>query len=99
MRALADIVTAPGAHRYAFEDLDIPRDETEYLKVVYSAKHRAPPIEDIADGGKTFQRIMGAHTPPLEHFLLKRKLMGPSWIRIKNPRSVLAPTLLAHGSC
>jgi hypothetical protein len=72
--------------KYAFEDLEIPRDETEYLKVVYPAVHPPPPLDGYACGtGKVISKIMGAQTTPLEHFMIKRKLMGPGWIRIKKP--------------
>jgi hypothetical protein len=54
--------------------------------VVYSAAHKAPDDELTYEGGRTWDKILGAHTAPLEHFLLKRKLMGPAWIRIKQVR-------------
>jgi hypothetical protein len=34
--------------------------------------------------GKTFSRIFGATTGPLEHFLIKRDIMGPCWLDITN---------------
>jgi DNA polymerase alpha subunit A len=34
--------------------------------------------------GKTFSHAFGTATNALETFLLKRKMMGPSWIQIKN---------------
>ena len=71
--------------RYAFEQEDVPREETEYLKVVYSARHGVPSAAQC-NGGKYIQRIFGATSSPLELFLLKRKLMGPCWITIKNPK-------------
>ncbi|CAM9231370.1 unnamed protein product, partial [Chrysoparadoxa australica] len=37
------------------------------------------------EGGKHYQRIFGARTPLLETFLIKRKLMGPGWIKIRAP--------------
>ena len=77
----------PVKRRYAFEDTTIPRAETEYLKVVYPAVYPAPPLEGYAGGvGSTFSHILGAQTAPLEHFLVKRKLMGPQWVRIKAPK-------------
>ena len=71
---------------YAFEHSQIPRGKTEYMKVVYSARHPAPPATHCEQGGKTFERIFGAGSSPLELFLLKRKLMGPCWITIRKPR-------------
>lgn len=71
--------------KYAFEDSTIPRDETSYLKVVYDAKYNVPSVEVCRDGGKTFAKILGAGASNLENFIVKRKLMGPCWIRLKNP--------------
>jgi DNA polymerase alpha subunit A len=42
--------------------------------------------------GNTFSHAFGTNTTPLELFLLKRKLMGPCWIEIKNA-SVRPPQL------
>lgn len=45
------------------------------------------PFQNVCDaGGKTFQAIYGARTPLIESFLLKRKLMGPSWVTVRNPK-------------
>ncbi|KAJ1425666.1 ribonuclease H-like domain-containing protein [Ochromonadaceae sp. CCMP2298] len=71
--------------RYAFEHGDIPREEAEYLKVVYSATHGVPNPTQCA-GGRTYERIFGAGASALELFLLKRKLMGPCWITIRKPK-------------
>lgn len=37
------------------------------------------------ESGKTFSRIFGATTGPLEHFLIKRDIMGPCWLDIAIP--------------
>jgi DNA polymerase alpha subunit A len=55
--------------------------------VVYSAKHGVPSAAQCA-GGKTYERIFGAGSSPLELFLLKRKLMGPCWITIRKPKLI-----------
>jgi DNA polymerase alpha subunit A len=65
---------------------DVPREETEYLKVVYAASHGLPSPERCEMGGKFFERVFGARTTALERFLLKRQLMGPSWLKIKQPQ-------------
>lgn len=75
---------------YAFEHGDVPRYETDYLKVVYSAKHSVPTVQQCS-GGKHIERIFGSTSSALELFLLKRKLMGPCWITIKNPRTITEP--------
>lgn len=69
---------------YAFEHKDVPREETQYLKVVYSAKYPPPPMK-ACEGGNTYERIFGSTSSALELFILKRKLSGPCWIDIKNP--------------
>ncbi|KAI9912451.1 hypothetical protein PsorP6_006539 [Peronosclerospora sorghi] len=71
---------------YAFEEANIPRGKNLFLKVKYLAKYAAPPSDVCSRGGKTFSRICGAFTRPLEHFLLTRRLLGPSWVEIKSVR-------------
>lgn len=73
---------------YAFEDPSIPRGKNKYLKVVYDAKYPVPDRDICIQGGKTFEKILGAQAPTLENFLIKRKLMGPGWVRIYNPKCV-----------
>ena len=65
----------PVKRSYAFEHGEVPREEMEYLKVVYSAKHRAP-LAKHCTGGQHIERIFGAGSSILELFILKRKLMG-----------------------
>lgn len=72
--------------QYAFEDPDVPREKTQYLKVVYDAKYPAPEQEVCMNGGQYFHKILNARAKALETFILKRKLMGPAWIRIKDPQ-------------
>jgi hypothetical protein len=38
------------------------------------------------ESGKTFSRVFGAATGPLEHFLMKRDIMGPCWLDIANAK-------------
>ena len=76
---------------YAFDDPSIPREETQYLKVIYDAKYPVPPSEVCAAGGQYIDKILGAGASTLENFIVKRKLMGPCWIRIKNPAACGAP--------
>lgn len=73
---------------YAFEVADMPRGKNMFLKVKYDAKYPAPPSDICSRGGRTFSRVCGAFTRPLENFLLSRKLLGPGWIEIKNVRKV-----------
>ncbi len=75
----------PVKRKYAFEHGAIPRTETDYLKVVYSATHGVP-SQAQCNGGKTYERIFGTTSSALELFLLKRKLMGPCWVTIRKPK-------------
>jgi DNA polymerase alpha subunit A len=54
---------------------------------VYPASYPPPPLDAYAGGaGRAIHKVMGAQTQPLEHFLVKRKLMGPQWVRLKSPK-------------
>ena len=65
----------PVKRKYAFDMSDVPRGETEYLKVWYVAKGSKPPTAEMcSSGGKTYQRIFGGRTTLLENFLIKRKV-------------------------
>jgi len=70
---------------YAFDDPEVPREKTAYMKVVYDAKYPAPD-EDICFKGREYvAKILNGKASTLETFLLKRKLMGPCWLRIQDP--------------
>lgn len=75
--------------KYAFDKSAVPRDETDYLKVKYSARFPAPKAEDAGTrwghSGSAIQEVFGSTTSALEQFILKRKLMGPCWIDITSP--------------
>eukprot|EP01138_Halocafeteria_seosinensis_P005259 gb/GECG01005376.1/.p1 GENE.gb/GECG01005376.1/~~gb/GECG01005376.1/.p1 ORF type:complete len:1587 (+),score=248.33 gb/GECG01005376.1/:1-4761(+) len=71
----------PVKRKYAFEQLDVPREETTYLKVAYPACYPSLP-GDLT--GNTFSRIFGTRTSCMENFILKRDLMGPCWIEISS---------------
>jgi len=72
--------------RYAFEDTEVPREKTNYLKVVYDAKYPSPAEDVCSTGGQFIHRILNGRASILETFILKRKLMGPCWVRIKAPQ-------------
>jgi DNA polymerase alpha subunit A len=69
---------------YAFELPGVPREKSKYLKVVYPGCYKAPNSELCEKGGKTFDRIFGGRTKLQETFLLKRELMGPCWLKIRD---------------
>jgi len=74
---------------YAFEEPGVPFN-ADYLKLVYSAEMAALPT-DLE--GKTFSKIFGAKTSCLERLLLKRKIMGPCWLKLDGVAAISsAPT-------
>lgn len=83
----ATFAAKPVMRKYAFDDSSVPRQETQYLKVKYDAKYGVPSEKICEDGGQYFAKIFNSGASPLEAFIIKRKLMGPSWIRIYNPTS------------
>jgi len=72
---------------YAFELEDVPRGQSDFLKLVYPATERQ--LETTMQG-KTFRRVFGTNTTSLEHFLIKRKVKGPCWLAIRQPQAVRA---------
>jgi DNA polymerase alpha subunit A len=78
----------PVNRNYAFEEPDVPREPTEYLKVKYDA-NLGKLQSDCS--GRTFSHIFGTNISPLERFLMKRDLMGPCWLRIKGATCVQQP--------
>lgn len=65
--------------KYAFEIPEIPA-EADWIKVAYGFNSPQLPANLT---GKTFSHVFGTNTSALELLLLKRKIMGPSWIRLK----------------
>ncbi|CAE6229466.1 unnamed protein product [Arabidopsis arenosa] len=64
---------------YAFDRPDVPAGQQYVLKIHYPFKD--PPLsEDLK--GESFCAVLGSHTSALELFILKRKIMGPSWLKI-----------------
>ncbi|KXS22075.1 hypothetical protein M427DRAFT_163586 [Gonapodya prolifera JEL478] len=73
----------PAMRKYAFEVEGVPQEESEHLKVKYSFQQ--PEMKDVPPG-KTFSHVFGTGTSAMELFLLKRKVMGPCWLEIKEPQ-------------
>lgn len=65
---------------YAFDKKGVPHGKSKFVKLVYSAKY--PSIELKSD--KIFSHIFGTNATCLELFLVKRKIKGPCWIKIKS---------------
>lgn len=88
------------SRNYAFGEEDIPRGEAQWMKVVYGfhGASRSILLGVYPDGifsekqvpnnacSENISRIMGTSTNAFELLVLKRKIMGPCWIQIKNPQ-------------
>jgi hypothetical protein len=48
---------------------------------------RTEPEIDPESSGKTFARVFGTSTNAFELLVVKRKIMGPCWLRIKKPHA------------
>lgn len=66
--------------KYAFEQPNVPRGESEWFKVVYGFDQ--PPLP-MSLSGETFSKAFGTNTSPFEMLVIKRKIMGPCWLNIK----------------
>ncbi|CDR97620.1 DNA polymerase alpha subunit, putative [Babesia bigemina] len=57
-----------------------PSEPALYVKVCYPFSH--PQLRNEHYQGTTYSDVYGATTTPAELFLVKRKIKGPSWLRI-----------------
>jgi hypothetical protein len=78
-RHCSEIVIKPVRRAYAFEDDRVPRGRQWLLKVTCNA---APGAIPASTAGRTFSAVLGTAQTPLEAVLLKRRLMGPSWLQL-----------------
>lgn len=65
-----------------FGDNYAPREPTEYLKVKFPYSNICRLYPDSSSAN--FSRVFGTRTSASEAICLKRKLKGPSWIRLTN---------------
>eukprot|EP01133_Synstelium_polycarpum_P018294 gene18294-21889_t len=79
-------VTRSFCFDYKEEHKANPIGKYTFYKVSYPATYPAL-SNDIT--GRSFKAAYGVTSSPLELFLLKRKIMGPSWLRLKD----MQPTL------
>ena len=70
---------------YAFERDDVTRGAQYVVKVKYPASQPATP-SDLR--GSTFTCVFGTQTSCTELLLLKRKLMGPTWLALSGAQRV-----------
>ncbi|KAI0048775.1 hypothetical protein FA95DRAFT_1678116 [Auriscalpium vulgare] len=69
--------------KYAFEEPDVPKEERQWLKVVYGFDEPQIPSNVSSPN---FSRVFGANTSAFELLVMKRKIMGPCWLQIKQPQ-------------
>ena len=90
----------PVRRRYAFEEPGIPREESDWFKLKYPAS--APPLfgsaEDEDFAAERFHHIdklFGARRSLLELFLVKRRVMGPCYLRLQRRSPAVAGSIPA----
>jgi DNA polymerase alpha subunit A len=86
---------------YAFGDKEVPREKRKWLKVVYGFDGEdlldlitimvltcllEPQIQPNTSS-PNFSKIFGTSTSAFELLVIKRKIMGPCWLTIKNPHA------------
>lgn len=80
--------------KYAFEDQTVEKGESQWMKVVYGfdrkLKHlytvtvlMTEPEIPMNSSGSTFSHVFGTNTSAFELLVVKRKIMGPCWLEIK----------------
>ncbi|KAK1224663.1 DNA-directed DNA polymerase alpha catalytic subunit pol1 [Marasmius sp. AFHP31] len=67
---------------YAFGEADVPREKTSWLKVAYPFSEPQLPINVQSPN---IARVFGTNTSSFELLVLKRRIKGPCWIKIKEP--------------
>ena len=72
--------------KYIFEDPDVEynKDLVMAKVVIWDIKSLKTQLLSEFRGSKLFSKVFHASTGGLEDFILKRKLMGPSWLTIEN---------------
>ncbi|KAI8097000.1 uncharacterized protein BX664DRAFT_275449 [Halteromyces radiatus] len=70
--------------KYAFGLENVPTT-ANYLKIQYSFQEPKLPSNI---NGLTYSHVFGTNTSPLEHFLIKRRIKGPQWLEITQPKFI-----------
>ncbi|EST08774.1 Zinc finger, DNA-directed DNA polymerase, family B, alpha [Kalmanozyma brasiliensis GHG001] len=66
--------------KYAFEQAGVPA-ESDYMKIRYGFDEPQLPFDFK---GRTFSKTFGTNTSPFELLVVKRRIFGPSWLKISN---------------
>lgn len=75
----------PVLRTYAFEEQTVPHGSQWVLKIRFPCGTQQLPL---SIKGQSFIKLFGTTQSTLEALLLKRRIMGPSWITISKPRRV-----------
>ena len=70
---------------YCLERDDIPNGEQWVVKLTYPASNNALP-SDLK--GEHIAAALGTHASAIENLLVKRRIMGPSWLALSNAERV-----------
>ena len=73
----------PVNKKYCFTLDNVPRGESEYIKIVYKDTKTTKPLPDKLVG-ETFSHVFGLNQNLMESAILKGRIMGPQWIKLKN---------------
>lgn len=71
--------------KYCFEKENVPK-EAQYLKLLIPFTF----TEEFPSSGDTYSHVFGSHTAMFEQFVLARKVKGPCWFNLNEPRLVNA---------
>ena len=92
---ISNYTMSPVKRTYAFENPRIPRGEQYVVKIRYPASLPCVPFEVAERGGSEFICMMGSQTSLLENLMVKRKLMGPSWLSLASPTRIASTSMLS----
>ena len=84
-RGVSSFRIAPVRREYAFENEAIPRRAQWVLKIRYDA---ALPMLPSNLTGENFVALLGTQTSCIENLLIKRRIMGPSWLALRGAKRV-----------
>ncbi|KAK2077328.1 hypothetical protein QBZ16_004962 [Prototheca wickerhamii] len=84
----------PVARRYAFENRAVAPGRHWVLKVRFPAAAGQAPVP-VGASGRHFSAVFGSTQSALEALTLKRRLMGPGWLLVSEPRRVAASAQLS----
>jgi DNA polymerase alpha subunit A len=70
----------PVTRRYHFDVDGVAQGDSTFLKMKYP--YTDPPIDDGKLSGRSYAHIFGARTSAIENLIMKKRLMGPCWLKL-----------------